>query len=97
MIKLLGNLVLLGLLYGAMYVETEAARGLENHRILAQRIGLAGIVSIGAGVLIITGGIDLSIGAVVAFLKIWSPPGQTTPVSNGERINRLSFRDSFTA
>jgi ribose transport system permease protein len=66
MIKLLGNFVFLGLLYAAMCYESEAARSLENHRFLAQRVGLFGIVSLAAGVLIITGGIDLSIGAVVA-------------------------------
>jgi ribose transport system permease protein len=66
MIKLLGNLVFLGLLYGAMLAADPGARTSENHRILAQRVGLAGIISLGAGTLIITGGIDLSIGAVVA-------------------------------
>lgn len=66
MIKLLGNLVFLGLLYGAMLGADPGARTSENHRILSQRVGLAGIVSLGAGILIITGGIDLSIGAVVA-------------------------------
>jgi ribose transport system permease protein len=66
MIKLLGNLVFLGLLYGAMLFADPGARTSDNHRLLAQRVGLAGIVSLGAGTLIITGGIDLSIGAVVA-------------------------------
>jgi ribose transport system permease protein len=66
MIKLLGNLVFLGLLYGAMLFADPGARTTRNHRILAQRVGLAGIISVGAGTLIITGGIDLSIGAVVA-------------------------------
>ena len=69
MIKLLGNLVFLGLLYGAMLAADPGARTSENHRILAQRIGLAGIISIAAGTLIISGGIDLSIGAVVALTE----------------------------
>ncbi len=66
MIKLLGNLVFLGLLYGGMLAADPGARTWDNHRNLAERIGLAGIVSLAAGTLIITGGIDLSIGAVVA-------------------------------
>jgi ribose transport system permease protein len=69
-IKLLGNLVFLGLLYGAMLYETEAARTLANHSRLAQRVGLAGILSLGAGALIITGGIDLSMGSVVALAAV---------------------------
>jgi ribose transport system permease protein len=66
MIKLLGNLVFLALLYGAMLASDPGARTEENHRLQAQRIGLAGILSVGAGTLIITGGIDLSMGSVVA-------------------------------
>ena len=69
MIKLLGNLVFLGLLYGAMLVADPGARSLANHLILAQRIGLAGIIGLAAGAVIITGGIDLSIGAVVALVE----------------------------
>lgn len=39
----------------------------------------------------------VSIGALVAFLKIWSPPAQTARVAPTGNINRLSLRDSFTA
>lgn len=66
MIKLLGNFLFLALLYFAMFFESDAAREWENHRVLAQRVGQAGILSLGAGILIITGGIDLSMGSVVA-------------------------------
>ncbi len=66
MIKIVGNLVFLALLYGAMLSADPGARGAENHRLLAQRVGLNGVISLGAGALIITGGIDLSIGSVVA-------------------------------
>jgi ribose transport system permease protein len=69
MIKLLGNLVFLGLLYAAMLAADPGARTANNHYQLAQRIGLTGIVSLGAGTLIITGGIDLSIGATVALCE----------------------------
>jgi ribose transport system permease protein len=37
----------------------------SNHRNLGQRIGLEGILCLGAGLLIVTGGVDLSIGSVV--------------------------------
>jgi ribose transport system permease protein len=39
----------------------------RNHFNLARRIGMEGIICIGAGVLIIAGGIDLSLGSVVGF------------------------------
>lgn len=42
----------------------------------------------------------VSIGALVAFLKLWSPPDQTTPATpagNADRNAKLSLRDSFTA
>src|SRR5262245_34611776 len=39
----------------------------SNHFNLARRIGMEGIICIGAGLLIIAGGIDLSLGSVVGF------------------------------
>src|SRR5262249_16614223 len=41
------------------------ARSATNHYYLGERIGLYGILSLGAGLLIITGGLDLSLGSVV--------------------------------
>ena len=49
-------------------VSDENASSLHNHFNLGQRIGLYGILSIAAGMLIITGGIDLSVGSVVGFI-----------------------------
>lgn len=63
--KLAGILVFLLLLYGALLIADPGARSLQNHFNLGRRIGLYGIISLGAGLLIITGGIDLSIGSVV--------------------------------
>src|SRR5262249_26664230 len=37
----------------------------ENHYNVARRVGLFGLITVGAGVLIVSGGIDLSIGSVV--------------------------------
>jgi len=63
--KLLGLFLFLLVLYGLLLVSDEGARSTYNHYNLGKRIGLYGILSLGAGMLIIAGGIDLSIGAVV--------------------------------
>lgn len=65
--KLLGLAAFLVVLYLAMLAADESARTLPNHLNLGKRIGLYGIISLGAGMLIITGGIDLSIGSVAVF------------------------------
>ncbi len=74
--KLLGIFIFLMILYGSVVLGTPADWGSltaadwnalsSNHRNLGQRIGLEGILCLGAGLLIITGGIDLSIGSVVS-------------------------------
>lgn len=63
--KLLGIALFLVLLYGILLISAEGASSAENHYNLGRRIGLYGIITLGAGLLIITGGIDLSIGSVV--------------------------------
>jgi ribose transport system permease protein len=63
--KLIGMLVFLGVLYALLLYADPAAGSAQNHFNLGKRIGLYGIISLGAGLLIITGGIDLSIGAVI--------------------------------
>lgn len=63
--KLLGLLVFLLVLYGLLLLADPGARTAYNHLNLAKRIGLYGIISLGAGILIISGGIDLSIGSTV--------------------------------
>jgi ribose transport system permease protein len=65
--KLLGLGAFLLILYVLMLLADDSARSLSNHFNLGKRIGLYGILSLGAGMLIITGGIDLSIGSVVGF------------------------------
>jgi ribose transport system permease protein len=64
--KLAGIALFLLLLYAALLLSTEQESWGENNYNLARRIGLYGLVTLGAGVLIISGGIDLSIGSVVA-------------------------------
>lgn len=81
--KLAGIALFLLVLYAALLVADEGARSAENHFNLGRRIGLFGIMSLGAGILIVAGGIDLSIGSVVALSASlvvllhkqgWSPP-----------------------
>lgn len=63
--KLLGLALFLLLLYLLLLASDPGARSAINHFNLGKRIGLYGIISLGAGCLIISGGIDLSIGSVV--------------------------------
>ena len=63
--KLIGIVVFLFILYAFLLFADPGARSAENHFNLGKRIGLYGIISLGAGILIITGGIDLSIGSVI--------------------------------
>jgi ribose transport system permease protein len=80
--KLAGIALFLLVLYIALLVADEGARSAENHFNLGRRIGMFGIISLGVGILIVSGGIDLSIGSVVAlsaslvvllFKQGWSP------------------------
>lgn len=64
--KLLGLALFLLVLYGLLLLADPGARSAYNHFNLGKRIGLNGILSIGVGLLIITGGVDLSIGSAVA-------------------------------
>lgn len=64
--KLLGIFVFLLILYAFILIATDPQVWASNQRNLSQRIGLEGILCLGAGLLIITGGIDLSIGSVVS-------------------------------
>lgn len=63
--KLWGLALFLLVLYLLLLLADPGARSAYNHFNLGKRIGLYGILSLGAGCLIISGGIDLSIGSVV--------------------------------
>ncbi len=63
--KLIGITVFLILLYVALLNADPSASSPQNHFNLGKRIGFFGLLSLGAGLLIIAGGIDLSIGSVV--------------------------------
>jgi ribose transport system permease protein len=63
--KFIGIFVFLLIIYGILLWSDEGARSAVNHFNLARRIGMYGILTLGAGILIISGGIDLSMGSVV--------------------------------
>ncbi len=64
--RLLGILAMVLILYGILLASNfQDAASLENHQNILRRTGFFGILTLGAGVLIISGGIDLSIGSVV--------------------------------
>lgn len=66
MARLVAVLVLVLAAYGVLLACFPYAGSLLNHQTLAVRLGFYGILTVGVGVLIVAGGIDLSIGAVVA-------------------------------
>src|SRR4051812_33452422 len=68
--RLLGVFLMVLLLYGGLMASDEGARSLENQQNLARRTGRFGVLTLGAGVLIIAGGIDLSIGSVVGLSAV---------------------------
>ncbi len=65
--KLIGLALFLAVLYGALLLADPSAGSARNHFNLAKTIGLFGILCLAVTPVIITGGIDLSIGAVVGF------------------------------
>src|SRR5205823_13513915 len=65
MARLLGVLTMVLVLYGVLMGASEDARALANQQTIAGRLGFYGILTVGVGVLIVSGGIDLSIGPVV--------------------------------
>jgi ribose transport system permease protein len=65
MARLVGILVIVLALYATLVGKFEEARTAQNHIDLATRLGFYGVLTMGAGTLIITGGIDLSIGSLI--------------------------------
>jgi len=68
--KELGTFVLLVVLCIALAILNPSFLASANLQNLARLIGIYGIFSIGLGVVIITGGIDLSVGSVFALLGV---------------------------
>jgi ribose transport system permease protein len=70
MARLLGILVMVLTLYLLLIGSFDSARTLGNHLDLARRLGFYGVLTLGVGVLIIAGGIDLSIGSLVGLSAV---------------------------
>src|SRR5262249_31480541 len=68
--RLFGIVLMVVTLYSVVLLSNPNARSRENHQNIAQRIGLYGVLTLGVGVLIISGGIDLSIGSVVGLSAV---------------------------
>jgi ribose transport system permease protein len=66
MTRLLGVLLMVVVLYGVLVGSFPTAGSAANHQVLAERLGFYGVLTIGVGLLIVSGGIDLSIGSLVA-------------------------------
>jgi ribose transport system permease protein len=65
MTRLVGVLVMVLALYIVLVANFDTAQSWDNHQLLARRLGFYGVLTLGVGVLIVAGGIDLSIGSVV--------------------------------
>jgi ribose transport system permease protein len=70
MARLLGILGMVLVLYLSLMGLFENARTVDNHQVLAMRLGFYGILTVGVGVLIVSGGIDLSIGSLVGLSAV---------------------------
>jgi ribose transport system permease protein len=70
MIRLLGILLLVTTLYAVLFISNPNAMSPVNLQPLAERQGYFGVLTLGVGLLIISGGIDLSIGSVVGLSAV---------------------------
>ena len=68
--KELGTFILLVVLCGVLTILNPVFIDAANLQNLARLIGIYGIFSIGLGIVVITGGIDLSVGSVFALLGV---------------------------
>jgi ribose transport system permease protein len=64
--RLLGILLMVVVLYGILLLLSDNARSRGTQLDIATRLGFYGVLTVGVGVLIVSGGIDLSIGATVS-------------------------------
>jgi ribose transport system permease protein len=69
--KLLGmTLLLLALMIAISVFDAKSFLSPGNLQNLLQRIGMLGIYTLGAGIVILSGGIDLSVGSVIGFVGV---------------------------
>lgn len=70
MSRLTGIFIIVLILYLTLVGSFETARSAANHLDLARRLGFYGVLTLGVGVVIISGGIDLSIGSLVGLSAV---------------------------
>jgi ribose transport system permease protein len=68
--RIVGILLLVLVLYVLILASSPNARTVRNHQQIAERLALFGLLTLGVGVLILSGGIDLSIGSVFGLAAI---------------------------
>lgn len=68
--RVLGVLAVVAIIYFGLMSSDPKARSPENHQKLERRIGEWGILTLGVGFVILTGGIDLSLGSVVCLSAV---------------------------
>lgn len=68
--RVLGVFAVVAIIYFSLMSSDPQARSPENHQNLERRIGEWGILTLGVGFVILTGGIDLSIGSVVCLSAV---------------------------
>jgi ribose transport system permease protein len=68
--RIVGILLIVLVLYGLILASDPGARTGQNHQRLAERLAYYGVLTLGAGLLIISGGIDLSIGSVFCLAAV---------------------------
>ena len=68
--RVLGVFAVVAIIYFGLMSSDPQARSPENHQNLERRIGEWGILTLGVGFVILTGGIDLSIGSVVCLSAV---------------------------
>ncbi len=65
--RIIGVLALLAIMYGMLYAVNPKAFNHSNQQDVLSQQAFYGILTLGIGVVIITGGIDLSMGSVIGF------------------------------
>jgi len=68
--RLIGILALVLLLYLILFTSDTTARSVRNHQDLLKELTWYGLLTIGVGAVIISGGIDLSVGAVSCLASV---------------------------
>lgn len=75
--QVLGLVAVLAILVAAGSLTTENFLQVSNLVLLLTQASIIGVVSIGMTFVIISGGIDLSVGAIIALASVWATTGAT--------------------